>query len=356
MYNNYHHRGDRTGVGIYQQLNRHATTLMIGAVFLFLSGVVYTMMCGIGENQPINYVDHARAHDQSGRSLWKSALRGSESRSYAFLVAVVVTSPANFKQRMAIRKTWASTVVNRTHRGDAKVYFAIGTKALAPEAVAHLKKENSVHDDLILLSDVHDGYDKLTDKVLKTFVWLDSNVDYRYVLKTDDDSYVRLRPIFDELKRKRTQRLYWGFFYGNGRVKHTGQWAEKDWVLCDRYLPYARGGGYVISADLVHYLAATAPYLKRYKSEDVSVGAWLAPLEINRLHDPRFDTEYRSRGCHDDYLITHKKTIEQLNELHSNLVNKNKLCAKQFKLLNSYIYNWSVLPSQCCIRDNSSIP
>lgn len=44
-----------------------------------------------------------------------------------------------------------------------------------------------------------------------------------------------------------------------------------------------------------------------FVNEDVSVGIWLAPLRIERRHDRRFDTEWRSRGCLNHYVITHKQ-------------------------------------------------
>ena len=54
------------------------------------------------------------------------------------------------------------------------------------------------------------------------------------------------------------------------------------YVLCDRYIPYALGGGYVLSANLVGFLADNAAALRPYRAEDASVGTWLAPLKIHR--------------------------------------------------------------------------
>lgn len=51
----------------------------------------------------------------------------------------------------------------------------------------------------------------------------------------------------------------------------------------------------------------------RYNSEDVSVGAWLAGLNVHYVHDPRFDTEWTSRGCHNEYLVTHKQASPLLH-------------------------------------------
>lgn len=66
-------------------------------------------------------------------------------------------------------------------------------------------------------------------------------------------------------------------------------------MLCDTYLPYALGGGYVLGRPLVAHVVAAAPLLAAYTSEDVSVGAWLAPLNVTRRHDVRFDTEWKVR-------------------------------------------------------------
>jgi len=141
-------------------------------------------------------------------------------------------------------------------------------------------------------------------------------------------------------------------------VKHLGRWAESSWVLCDRYLPHARGGGYVLSAAIVEFIANNAAVLRRFSSEDVSVGAWTAPLNVERRHDPRFDTEHISRGCHDSYIVTHKQDLTALRTLYRNLLETGRLCGHngQFRRRLSYIYNWSVPPSLCCIRNDTSIP
>ncbi|XP_008046876.2 beta-1,3-galactosyltransferase 6, partial [Carlito syrichta] len=115
-------------------------------------------------------------------------------------------------------------------------------------------------------------------------------------------------------------------------------------------LPYALGGGYVLSADLVRYLRVSREYLRAWHSEDVSLGAWLAPVDVQREHDPRFDTEYRSRGCSNQYLVTHKQSLEDMLEKHRTLAREGRLCAREVQLRLSYIYDWSAPPSQCCQR------
>ncbi len=119
-----------------------------------------------------------------------------------------------------------------------------------------------------------------------------------------------------------------------------------------RYLPYALGGGYILSFDLVQYVADMADVARSYRAEDVTVGTWLAPLDITRQHDVRFDTEYRSRGCLDSYFITHKKSPLAMDELHSVFLASGgkRICSQEVVHIRPYVYNWDVLPTKCCER------
>ena len=91
--------------------------------------------------------------------------------------------------------------------------------------------------------------------------------------------------VYDELKHTNyPSGLYWGFFDGRAPVirGEKERYRETEYVLCDRYIPYALGGGYVLSANIVGFLADNAAVLKPYRAEDASVGTWLAPLKIHR--------------------------------------------------------------------------
>lgn len=90
-----------------------------------------------------------------------------------------------------------------------------------------------------------------------------------------------------------------------------------------------------------------------FNAEDISVGLWLAPVNnILRIHDTRFDTEWTSRGCQNYYLITHKMSMHDMKQLYNNVVKTNRLCSEETLTRTSYLYNWSNLPSQCCITQN----
>nr|XP_005888971.1 PREDICTED: beta-1,3-galactosyltransferase 6 [Bos mutus] len=237
--------------------------------------------------------------------------------------------------------------------GDVWARFAVGTSGLGDEERRALEREQAQHGDLLLLPGLRDAYENLTAKVLAMLAWLDEHVAFEFVLKADDDSFARLDAVLAELRARdpaRRRRLYWGFFSGRGRVRPGGRWREAAWQLCDYYLPYALGGGYVLSADLVRYLRLSREYLRAWHSEDVSLGAWLAPVDVQREHDPRFDTEYKSRGCNNQYLVTHKQSLEDMLEKHRTLTHEGRLCKREVQLRLSYVYDWSAPPSQCCQR------
>jgi galactosylxylosylprotein 3-beta-galactosyltransferase len=184
-------------------------------------------------------------------------------RNDSILIILILTSPANVNRRDVIRETWLSLCKNNS---VVQYHFVIGGGGISEEMHSFIVEEQSVHHDLIVLPHVYDNYKSLTQKVLEAFVWIDKAVKhFHYLLKCDDDSFVQVDKVVLELitlKVTKGHSLYWGFFNGRGHVKESGKWKESDWVLCDYYLPYALGGGYVLSQKLIHFIAANAKFLR----------------------------------------------------------------------------------------------
>ena len=279
----------------------------------------------------------------------------AKSKSQHRFVILVVSSPDNLERRATIRKTWLAQ-----KHATVKHLFVIGTLDILPEQRETLQSEKQKFNDLLLLPRLLDSYGTLTKKVLHALREAYESYEFSYLMKCDDDTFVLVHKVLKELDKwdsKGTKKeLYWGFFNGKAQVKRSGAWKETDWVLCDYYLPYALGGGYVLSYNLVKFIASNVDVLKLHKAEDVSVGLWLAPLaNVERKHDVRFDTEYRSRGCSNQYIVTHKQTVESMKNMHEYYQASGALCAKEIRSRMSYNYNWTVPPSQCC-NVQSGIP
>lgn len=177
------------------------------------------------------------------------------------LIILILTSPENFEQRNAIRKTWLSE-----KHASVKHLFAVGTWGVLPEQREKLLLEDKRFNDLLLLPHLQDAYGILTKKLLYSLKEIYKYYDFDYLLKCDDDTYVIVDKILRELDKwqnKGTKKeLYWGFFNGKAQVKRSGPWKETDWFLCDYYLPYALGGGYILSYNLIRFIISNMDILK----------------------------------------------------------------------------------------------
>ena len=307
----------------------------------------------------------------------------------------ILSAPRNSDARRTIRETWLSRAQAHALDGalpnQMRVYyrivswhFVVGTLALDERSRQELQSEQDVYSDILLLDHLVDSYGNLTEKLLASFVALvETGLQFEYLLKCDDDSFVRLEALLFELENLRfgiaddspwyqfqgaspydPQRpLYMGFFRGDAPVQRAGAWREGSWFLADRYLPYAHGGGYLLSASLVAFVARAAPHLQRYANEDVSLGVWLAPLAINRVHSPRFDTEFVSRGCLNAHIVSHKLRADEQRQRWRALETDNvggspltlRMCANESERLRAFRYDWHVPPSRCCIRNLSLV-
>lgn len=151
------------------------------------------------------------------------------------LLVVILSGITNTLRREVIRNTWFKYADSQTC-----LYFIVGIQGLSADEKKSLVMEKQLSSDLLLLEDFNESYFKLTEKMLKIFIFAEKYIQFNYILKVDDDSFVRLDVLNQILEEKPKIRFYYGFFDGRAKVKKQGQWAEKSWFLCDRYLPHAR--------------------------------------------------------------------------------------------------------------------
>ena len=230
----------------------------------------------------------------------------------------------------------------------------LGGKNLSQESESNLTSEAEVYRDLIVLDNVTDSHGTLTDRTLQSFEYIVRyNYNFRYVLKCDDDTFVNVKVIAEELRdRKSNEQYYWGEFLGATAILTEGPYAEHKWSTCETYLPYAYGGGYVLSRSLIELVATNAPFLMKYKNEDVSLGAWLAPFNVNYHFDARFNTGGVSRGCKKQFIVMHKVETDQMYSYFEAVKKDGYICNRKNRWFgwHGHIYNWNTLPSKCCRR------
>ena len=277
-------------------------------------GVVFIKKCDVkgggGGGQKVNVIVTLR----SAKVVWKCPL-SKTVKLQTYLLTMVISAPKNKDKRNAIRETWMNSLVVKGKK--FLVVFVVGTFNLSNKEEDSLLVENKEHNDMLLLTDHLDSYNNLTRKVLRMFVWADQSVDFSFLLKTDDDGFADLDGIESELRERpssNSKPLYWGYFARNLTPQKEGRWKEDKWHVCDTYLPYMLGGGYVLAAKLIHRIAASADDLVLFKSEDVSVGAWLGPFELESKDDARFDLNRFVRLKCDHYLLLTNQTTTELRK------------------------------------------
>ena len=284
----------------------------------------------------------------------KYLYKNSANKERQYLLAVMVLSSPNEignERRQVIRETWKRGF--EAADSAVTIRFVLGTAGLEESQVFSLESEHANYSDLLLLPSLKDGYRNLTLKVLNILVWADNHLHLSYLLKCDDDTYIRVGAIVSELKRRNSrQSLYWGYFSGRAKPLTRGKWRENKWFLCDNFLPFAMGGGYIISSDLVHRIARSAGGLQLYSNEDTSVGVWLSPYIAERKHDKRFNTEGISRGCSDKHLLSHKQSATDMRRKYQSLLQSagTLQCRGEHLRRRAYEYNWHVPPSECCLK------
>ncbi|GAB0098828.1 Hexosyltransferase [Sergentomyia squamirostris] len=242
-------------------------------------------------------------------------------------------------------------------------FFAVGTAALDRAERRQLREEHEKYKDLLILENIADSYSNLTRKLLQSLNQLNQEFTFDYLLKCDDDTFVDLPILLQDLQTydkhikiaygkaenpHPTPRLYWGYFNGKAHIRTSGQWQEKKYDLCDKYLPYALGGGYILSGSIVQELAGSHEKLKTFQSEDISMGTWLAPFrDIHRRHDVRFDTAFMPRKCQSHHIVLHKRSIEDMRHFQSGFT-CSQIQNDAIRRPKEYFYHWLKPPTQCC--------
>jgi len=247
----------------------------------------------------------------SCRHYTESMIKGQgEMSCYLFLALMV--RPNGFSRRELIRNTWYRSFADK--HSLTQLRFFVGTYGLNDQLLEELYKEQENHHDIVMLNQLQDSYDNLTKKTVQAMKWSVQHVNFTYYLKCDDDSYPLLNTIIAELQRRpQNTRLYWGHFFVDLRVPKSGKNLDKGWFLTKQYTPFAIGGAYILSNDLVHLIVGLEKCLHYYPSEDVSVGLWLSPYQIERKHDQRFCRH--SQTCEHDTIMFLGRSEKELLSL-----------------------------------------
>ncbi|KAK7901953.1 hypothetical protein WMY93_018722 [Mugilogobius chulae] len=182
-----------------------------------------------------------------------------------------------------------------------------------------LERESRRHRDMVFV-DVVDTYRNVPTKLLQFYKWSVRNADFNLLLKTDDDCFIDVDAVLNKIDQKALKRsnFWWGNFRQSWAVDRIGKWQELEYPS-PAYPAFACGSGYVVSRDLVQWLASNAEKLKltRYESnrtagEDVSMGIWMAAVGPQKYQDAGWLCE---KECYLDMLSSPQHSVQELHQL-----------------------------------------
>ncbi|KAK4479748.1 hypothetical protein RD792_015280 [Penstemon davidsonii] len=234
----------------------------------------------------------------------------------------ILSAGNHFAERMAVRKSWMQYASVKSSNVVARFFVAmvrvLNNGNSSPDQHARkevnleLMKEAEFFGDIVIVPYM-DNYDLVVLKTVAICEYGIRTVAAKYIMKCDDDTFVRIDAVMMEVKKIQRGR---SFYIGNINYYHRplrhGKWAVtyEEWPE-EAYPPYANGPGYVVSSDIAQYTL--------FKMEDVSMGMWVEQFNSTRPVEYVHSLKFCQFGCIEGYYTAHYQSPRQMTCLWGKL-------------------------------------
>ncbi|PSR97862.1 Hydroxyproline O-galactosyltransferase [Actinidia chinensis var. chinensis] len=223
------------------------------------------------------------------------------------LLIGIFSTGNNFERRMALRRSWMQYEPIRS--GNVAVRFFSGLDK-NKHVNFQLWKEAQAYGDIQLMPFV-DYYSLLTLKTIAICILGTKVLPATYIMKMDDDAFVRIDEVISSLKGKVSNGLLYGLiaFESSPQRDKDNKWyiSAEEWPH-ESYPPWAHGPGYIISQDIAKFIVQGHQErdLQLFKLEDVAVGIWIEEFK-NQGHKVQHisDDRFYNAGCEPNYILAH---------------------------------------------------
>lgn len=224
----------------------------------------------------------------------------------------ILSAGNHFAERMAVRKSWMQHKLIKSSHVVARFFVALHARK---DIDVDIRKEAEYFGDIIIVPYM-DHYDLVVLKTIAICEYGIRTVAAKYIMKCDDDTFVRVDSIISEARKVRSDRsLYMGNMNYHHRPLRSGKWAVTyvEWVE-EEYPTYANGPGYIVSADIAQFIVSDFEKrrLKLFKMEDVSMGMWVEQFNRSRPVEYVHSLNFCQYGCIDDYYTAHYQSPRQM--------------------------------------------
>ncbi|OMO55011.1 hypothetical protein COLO4_36233 [Corchorus olitorius] len=194
------------------------------------------------------------------------------------------------------------------------------------EVNVELKKEAEYFGDVVIVPYM-DNYDLVVLKTVAICEYGVRTVAAKYIMKCDDDTFVRVDAVIKEARKVGDKSLYIGNMNYYHKPLRNGKWAVtyEEWPE-EEYPPYANGPGYIVSTDIAQFIVAEFEKhkLRLFKMEDVSMGMWVEKFNSSRPVEYQHSLKFCQFGCIEDYYTAHYQSPRQMLCMWDKLLNQGK--------------------------------
>ncbi|XP_047332397.1 hydroxyproline O-galactosyltransferase GALT6-like [Impatiens glandulifera] len=226
----------------------------------------------------------------------------------------ILSAGNHFAERMALRKSWMQHQLITSLNVVARFFVALHGRN---EVNVELMKEAEFFRDIVIVPYM-DNYDLVVLKTVAICEFGIHELAANYIMKCDDDTFVRIDVVMKEVKKIRQDKsLYMGNINYYHRPLRHGKWAVtyEEWPE-EEYPPYANGPGYVVSSDIAKYIVSNFEKhnLRLFKMEDVSMGMWVENFNKSMTATVEYvhSVKFCQFGCIEDYFTAHYQSPKQM--------------------------------------------
>ena len=254
--------------------------------------------------------------------------RLTETRQKLKIVIGILSgnSKAHAEKRKAVRQTWAKDLVN--------LYFIV-----AGPWTDSLAKEHRIKQDILWL-DIPEHYEDLFYKTSAFFAIIQKHVrGYTHVLKTDDDTYVNLPELKEELWRN--GEGWEKDYFGHCHEKRTTPYRPAHRKRLPEYFlkfivnktiypekwhpPYCQGAGFLVRPSFVNCMAEHLPHIRYHPFEDVGVGllaerCGVAATRHSDANEYKWVFDYRPANLTGKILQHPVETPDAMRQTHQTVI------------------------------------
>lgn len=208
-------------------------------------------------------------------------------------VVVMVNSAAGAAEhrirRQTIRQTWRNSDINIR---KWRLFFSLG---LSTDIDQNLKsRQEAKENNDVIIGKFNDSYRNIPVKTFMGHWWAFNTLSCQYVLKTDDDVYVRVPKLSEWLSNLGSpQRFYGGHINKNPAVSRVPK--NRWYISYEQYKeafwpPFCHGAFHVLSIDLLPAYFYYTQVFKPFHTDDAYLGVLARDLGVQVIGIPGFNS------------------------------------------------------------------